>query len=38
VWTFNPPAYSPAAMQQEAPRFAYDVAGMLQSAGLIAGR
>ncbi len=37
VWTFNPPAYSPAAMQQEAPRFAYDVAGMLQSAGLIGG-
>jgi hypothetical protein len=37
VWTFNPPTYSPAALQQEGPRFAYDVAGMLQSAGLIAG-
>jgi hypothetical protein len=37
VWTFNPPTYSPAVLQQEGPRFAYDVAGMLQSAGLIGG-
>ena len=38
VWTFNPPTYSPAALQQDGPRFAGDVAAMLQSAGLIATR
>jgi hypothetical protein len=38
VWTFNPPAYNPATLQQDAPRFASDVVGMLQSAGLLAAR
>jgi hypothetical protein len=38
VWTFNPPAYNPATLQQDAPRFASDVVGMLMSAGLLAGR
>jgi hypothetical protein len=35
VWTFNPPAYAPATLQQDAPRFANDVVGLLRSAGLI---
>jgi hypothetical protein len=38
VWTYNPPAYNPATLQQQAPAFANDVAGMLQSSGLIATR
>jgi len=38
VWTYNPPAYNPATLQQSAPAFANDVAGMLQSSGLIASR
>lgn len=37
VWTFNPPTYSPATLQQDAPAFANDVAGMLQASGLVAG-
>ena len=37
VWTFNPPAYNPAALQQDAPRFAGDVVARLQATGLIAG-
>ena len=36
VWTYNPSTYSPAALQQNAPAFANDVAGMLQSSGLLA--
>jgi hypothetical protein len=31
VWTFNPPAYNPATLQQNAPAFAEDVVGMLLS-------
>jgi hypothetical protein len=38
VWTYNPPTYNPATLQQQAPAFANDVAGMLQSSGLIATR
>jgi hypothetical protein len=37
VWTFNPPSYGPATLQQDAPAFANDVAGMLQASGLVAG-
>ena len=36
VWTYNPSTYSPAVLQQNAPAFANDVAGMLQSSGLLA--
>ncbi|HSS69257.1 MAG TPA: hypothetical protein VLQ46_01240 [Casimicrobiaceae bacterium] len=38
VWTYNPPTYNPATLQQQAPAFANDVAGMLQSSGLLATR
>jgi len=38
VWTYNPSAYNPATLQQNASAFANDVAGMLQSSGLIASR
>ena len=38
VWTFNPPTYNPSTLQQDAPRYANDVAGLLQSSGLLAGR
>jgi len=37
VWTFNPPTYNPATLQQDAPRFANDVAGMLRATGMFAG-
>ena len=37
VWTFNPPAYDPATLQQDAPRYANEVAGLLRSSGLLAG-
>jgi len=37
VWTFNPPTYGPATLQQDAPRYANDVAGLLRSSGLLAG-
>lgn len=37
VWTFNPATYNPATLQQDAPRFANDVVGMLRASGLIAG-
>ncbi|HEX7270672.1 MAG TPA: hypothetical protein VF420_00840 [Casimicrobiaceae bacterium] len=36
VWTYNPPTYNPATLQQQAPAFANDVSGMLQSSGLLA--
>ena len=36
VWTYNPPTYDPSTLQQQAPAFANDVAGMLQSSGLLA--
>jgi hypothetical protein len=38
VWTFNPPTYSPATVEQDAPRFANDVTGLLLSNGLVGGR
>ena len=38
VWTYNPPTYNPATLQQDAPRYANDVVGLLQSSGLIATR
>ena len=38
VWTFNPPAYNPATLQQDAPRYANEVVGLLISSGLLAGR
>jgi len=38
VWTYNPPAYNPATLQDSAPAFANDVTGMLQSSGLLASR
>jgi hypothetical protein len=37
VWTYNPPVYNPAT-QQDASAFANDVAGRLQSSGLLATR
>jgi hypothetical protein len=36
VWTYNPPTYDPSTLQQQAPVFANDVAGMLRSSGLLA--
>ena len=36
VWTFNPPAYDPASLRQQAPAFAEEVVGMLLSSGLVA--
>jgi hypothetical protein len=38
VWTYNPPAYNPAMLQQNAPAFANNVVNLLQSNGLIATR
>jgi len=38
VWTFNPPAYNAGRLQQDAPRFASDVTGLLLSSGLLATR
>jgi len=38
VWTFNPPTYNPATIEQDAPRFASDVTSMLLSNGLVGGR
>jgi hypothetical protein len=37
VWTFNPATYNPATLQQDAPRYANDVAGLLRTSGLLAG-
>jgi hypothetical protein len=37
VWTYNPPDYNPTTLQQDAPRYANDVAGRLRSSGLVAG-
>jgi len=37
VWTFNPATYNPATLQQDAPQFANDVAGLLRASGLLAG-
>jgi hypothetical protein len=36
VWTFNPSTYGQATLRQAAPDFASDVAGRLQSSGLVA--
>ena len=36
VWTFNPPTYNPATLQQDAPRYANEVATLLRSNGFIA--
>ena len=37
VWTFNPPTYNPATLQQDAPQYANDVASLLRASGLLAG-
>jgi hypothetical protein len=37
VWTYNPATYNPATLQQDAPRYANDVAGLLRASGLLAG-
>jgi hypothetical protein len=37
VWTYNPASYNPATLQQQAPSFANEVTGLLQSSGLLAG-
>jgi hypothetical protein len=37
VWTFTAPTYDSRSLQKDAPRYASDVTGMLQSNGLIAG-
>jgi hypothetical protein len=38
VWTYNPPTYNPSTLQQNAPAFANDVVGLLQSNGFIVRR
>ena len=38
VWTWNPPVYSPATLQQDAPAFANKVVNLLQANGLIAAQ
>jgi hypothetical protein len=38
VWTFNPPTYNPATIEQDAPRFASDLTSLLLSNGLVGGR
>ncbi len=38
VWTFNAPTYDPATLSQDAPRYANDIVGRLQSSGLLALR
>jgi hypothetical protein len=37
VWTYNPPDYNPATLQENAPTYANDVAGRLKSSGIVAG-
>jgi hypothetical protein len=37
VFTFNPPDYSPATIEQDAPRFANDVTRLLINNGLVGG-
>jgi hypothetical protein len=37
VWTFTAPTYDSRSLQTDAPRYARDVTGMLQSSGLLAG-
>jgi len=37
VWTFNPATYNPTTLQQDAPRFANEVAGLLRSNGFLPG-
>jgi hypothetical protein len=37
VWTFNPATDDPSTLQQDAPRYANDVAGLLRASGLLAG-
>jgi hypothetical protein len=37
VWTFNPATYNPATLEQDAPRYANEVAGLLRSGGFLAG-
>ena len=37
VWTFNPATYNPETLQQDAPRYANDVVGLLRASGLLAG-
>lgn len=38
VWTFNPPDYDPATLDEDAPRYANEVVSLLLSSGLVAGR
>jgi hypothetical protein len=38
IWTFNAPTFDPTTLQQDAPRYASDVAGLLRSNGLLAAR
>ena len=38
VWTFNPPTFDPATLQQDAPAYADNVADLLRSNGLLAVR
>jgi len=37
VWTFNPPTYNPATLQQDAPQFANEVVRLLRANGFVAG-
>ncbi|HEV2979766.1 MAG TPA: hypothetical protein VG425_19480 [Casimicrobiaceae bacterium] len=37
VWTFNPPTYNPATLEQDAPQYANEVARLLRSDGLLGG-
>ena len=36
VWTFNPPTFNPATLQQDAPNYANNVVDLLRSNGLLA--
>jgi len=38
VWTYNPPTFDPATLQQDAPKYANRVVDLLQSNGLLAVR
>ena len=37
VWTFNPPTYNPATLQQDAPQYANEVVRLLRANGFVAG-
>lgn len=38
VWTYNVPTFNPATLQQDAPRYANEIVGRMQSNGLLSMR